>query len=396
VNTALAALGSDTEAVLADVQVRTNGTALHDVVNQGIPHTERILSLRQQVTERGVLATGTLVVVTDGQDTGGAQLNTALIDNTFVDLVSVGISADIDDGDLTTIGRNGSFLAPQPEDWADAFDEIADRVEQYPQRAYLLAYCASANSGDHEVGIRISNDEIDQLWTTCTFNADVFGTDFEDVCDADYLTGACDGVECGGLFACGACANDACCSARSCHEPAPVEGACRNDLQCQPGGDICDDDPIVVDLTVCRGPLDPGAACAADRECGPGVGYCLDTYCTEVTRENGDVCGDEDAHPAAVCPELNCAARNPRQPNQGYVCKPRARIGDACAGAVANAECELGAYCEVNQQTGDGVCLPQNERSCEQDYHCSSGECDDGYCVFRGRCGFAWDDRVIR
>ncbi len=45
---------------------------------------------------------------------GQIAVATALVSGTLVNVISIGISSEIDDTDLTRIGRDGSFLAPDP------------------------------------------------------------------------------------------------------------------------------------------------------------------------------------------------------------------------------------------------------------------------------------------
>lgn len=395
VDAALAELEDNPEQVLEQLEVRTNGTALHDAVNLGIRHTQRILNLREIVTEGGVLTTGTLVVVTDGRDTGGGDLDARLVDDTLVNLISIGISADIDDEDLTRIGRDGSFLAPEPADWRDAFDQIAVRVDQYPDRAYLLAYCSSANADEHEVTVRLDNDALDQASADCEFDASLFGVDFDDVCDAEFLESACDAYSCGGLFACGACADEECCSSWSCHTPQPTDDCNGFEFKCQPGGRACipveTDDST--DVYECREYLGVGDACdnEAPSVCEPGISFCNDDdKCEASDLQTGDDCGDEQTHAGDLCPERNCVANNLRDTSQGYRCQRQARMFEPCSGNLADAYCELGAYCDSNR------CAPQSIFNCNRDRDCASGFCGDEseVCARVGECHFDWSSRM--
>ena len=123
-------------------------------------------------------------------------------------LISVGVSNDIDDAELTRIGPHGSFLAPTGPDRVATFERIAQRVAEYPNRAYLLAYCSPAVANDHEVWVTLANGEAD-LILGCEFDAENFGVG-QGVCTADFINGYCDsGVHgCGTFLACNSCQPD--------------------------------------------------------------------------------------------------------------------------------------------------------------------------------------------
>ncbi len=373
-----------------------DGTALHPAVTQGIQSVERIMSLRNVVSQGGVLATGTLVVVTDGDDTSGADLDSRLIDETLVNLISIGISDRIDDDTLTTIGRDGSFLAPKQEDWQQAFEEITERVDQYPDRAYLLAYCSSAITGEPVVSVSLSGDAPDST-ASCKFSADLFSRDPGAVCDLSYFEGACDGRACGGFLACGACAADQCCSDGVCQAPSAVQGDCADqDQLCAAEGKLCVDNPDL-EITDCQDPIPDGQTCdLRDDNCIPGESFCqegldgADDICQPLQLENGGVCGSSSEKSARICPELNCATPNPDNPAEPFVCMREARVFEACSGSDADAECEPGSFC------AGGSCQARELWECTRHEDCASGRCneDTKRCVQTGACYFDWNAKL--
>jgi len=392
VDAALERLGSSPDEVIAELGIG-DGTALNDAVNIGVRHTERIINLRELVSNAGVLSTGTFVVVTDGRENGGAELDERLIEETVVNVISIGISGDIVDAELTAIGRDGSFLAPERGDWAAAFDEITERVQQYPERAYLLAYCPSFNDNDHTLAVQLLNDTLAQSPAACEFRANALG--MVD-CNLDFLENACAGRECGGIFACGACAAGECCAGNTCVGPSsvPENTDCHEvDALCEGGGSCEPQDEG--DESRCVAYIGEGEECGSgsDGACAPGVLYCDedDDVCVPVTLVAGNDCARDNDPVAELCPTSNCAARNPKNPSQGYECKPReARMFEPCSGTNGNAICEYGAFCD------GGECGPGSVFGCSDNDECLFGQCHEelDVCLSASTCRFSWDSKM--
>lgn len=384
VDAALAAISADpTEVVL--LAGNGNGTDLYDAVALGINRTQRIRDLRNAVSWGGVLTTGTVVVVTDGNDTSNGKLDTGLILGTTNSVISIGISPDVVNDSLQEIGRDGSFLAPTQEDWPAAFAEITQRVDQYPLRSYLLAYCSSTTEGSPNVEISMAGDVVVVASTAvCEFDADVFSTDPADVCEAALFATECGTQNCGGLTACGACADDECCDGTGCQAPqtASAEGILdcsgQNDL-CAPADEIC---------TVAGSCAPPEAintgSCGVG--CEPGVGRCAGGECVPVLAM-GDACGSP-----LDCPELNCQRENLDNPFQDETCRPAALLYDECGND--DAICEAGGYCQT-------VCLPRNleAESCGGPEQCRTASCVNfegagNLCSGFPVCFWSWDEKA--
>jgi von Willebrand factor type A domain len=101
---------------------------------------------------------GTLVIFTDGTEhahrISRADVMKALDEVNF-DVFVIGVGAEIDEGELKAIGRNGAALSkdPKADNVQKAFDDIAARIEGYSKRFYLLTYCSPARAGEHELKI---------------------------------------------------------------------------------------------------------------------------------------------------------------------------------------------------------------------------------------------------
>jgi hypothetical protein len=127
-----------------------------------------------------VVTTGTVVAITDGDDTSGATLSS---DHPEINRISIGISSDVNDDKLTGVGPDGSFLAPSAADWTEAFSRVARRVAEYHERAYLLGYCSPAaerlaRTSALVTSGRLAREQVHRFWREC---------------GADYLEGGLQG-----------------------------------------------------------------------------------------------------------------------------------------------------------------------------------------------------------
>jgi hypothetical protein len=175
-----------------------DGTNLNGVINLALENLDNAITSQIEVNRGAVISTGTLIVITDGRDTGGVRL--ANIAPRF-NVISIGVSGNINDDELTRVGPQGSFLAPEQPDRVEAFDAVAQRVKEYPERAYLLAYCSPAVAGNHEVLATLANREA-HASAGCGFNASDFGSG--SACNQAFIETYCDEPihACGAFLAC--------------------------------------------------------------------------------------------------------------------------------------------------------------------------------------------------
>lgn len=389
-----AALNTALENLADQGVVTTMGTSLYDAVEAGINSATRARALRSGVTNDGVLSTGTVVVVTDGKESsGGKTLNKSLINGTLNQVISVGISEDIDGEDLDDIGRDGSFLAPTPDDWAEAFDEIAVRVDQYPDRAYLLAYCSSTSQGSPTVTISLDGIEPEEE-ATCKFDADLFAS-MPPVCDQTLFATECDDKACGGwLTGCGGCSDSQCCAGTVCGAPDDASDCNEQDALCNVSDQVCIPDADVEDLELCTPPPAIGEDCinisGNNYTCHPGISYCqTDDQLPEHLKclpaiQAGELCEKGKGY---QCETLRCAQLKPENMNDPYICMPSAKMFDKCSSGEAT--CENGTYCsgDCTERKKDGV-------SCGKHEECRSGICDGDpkRCLGSLTCYWAWDE----
>jgi hypothetical protein len=388
VDAALAVIASD-PASLAPWAGNEDGTDLYDAVAFGIERTQRARDLRDAVTWGGVLTTGTVVVVTDAKDESGAMLETALIDKTTNQVISVGISNKIEDEDLQEIGRDGSFLAPTTAELTAAFAEIRQRVDEYPRRSYFLAYCSSRTEGAPVVEVKVVGADVESSSAGCAFTPSAFSIDPADVCTPEFFETECDVYECGGITACGPCADDECCDGASCISPVSANDL---DLPCDAQNDLCYvDGQVCTDAegAMCQAAAGIGDPCGDDSPCVPGVGYCdeKEAVCME-TLDLGEPCGDTPEK----CASLHCDRTNPDMGLDPKVCQAGAEIYDSCGNAYGT--CEVGSYCKGTE------CAPRlhDFESCANGEECRHAQCIEvgargKICGGPAACFWAWDQK---
>jgi hypothetical protein len=386
------------EPLAINTLVNGDGTRLYDATATGIRRTQRIRDLRDAVTWGGVLTTGTVVVITDGLESTNGTLDTGLINDTLNQVISIGISEEVTANDeaLREIGRDGSFLAPAPEDWAGVFDQVVARVKEYPERAYLLGYCTSAAQGIADVEVTLQNEEgmlVPVKTATCDFDASLFSVDPTVTCSLQLFETECDEQPCGGLTACGMCASDECCDGRQCE--APVDATlCDADQLCNSTGRICVEGNCV-DPDQPGGPAGVGDL-PCDPGCDPGATYCdYDDADAPVACEpampvdpSGPTCDE-----AAQCQSLNCRSANPDNEFVPPTCLLPALVHDDC-GPPGFTVCEVGSWCSGS------TCKPQQFplTTCASAEQCRSGVCSENragnVCDGSGVCYWAWNEKV--
>jgi hypothetical protein len=147
----LAPFSSSPHVSLASFHSKDPSTNLNGAVVQAIKvlDTELAHSPAQ-------LALGTLVIFTDGTEHASRVTHDALMEalhDTDVKVLVIGVGSEIDERELTTIGRDGTALSKDPAAVSKAFSDIAARIDGYSKSFYLLSYCSPARAGDHELTI---------------------------------------------------------------------------------------------------------------------------------------------------------------------------------------------------------------------------------------------------
>lgn len=121
---------------------------------------EGLRTLKKELDkEKKPLKFGTLVVFTDGTDQAARvshdDMMTEINDDKyeFYEIYAIGVGAEMAEGELKDIGRDGMELATDNAKIQEAFDKIAERIENATRSFYLLSYCTPSRAGEHEVKI---------------------------------------------------------------------------------------------------------------------------------------------------------------------------------------------------------------------------------------------------
>jgi hypothetical protein len=138
------------------------------------------VSVLQQQMERSkqALRFGTLVVFTDGTDRAHRVtddiMDQALREAPELTVFSIGLGAEIADGQLGRIGRSGFVKATDQASVQKAFDEVATRIENASRKYYLLSYCSPSRAGKHNLMVE-ANGNGQRGHLDHEFDADGFG-----------------------------------------------------------------------------------------------------------------------------------------------------------------------------------------------------------------------------
>ncbi|HKO91493.1 MAG TPA: vWA domain-containing protein [Polyangiaceae bacterium] len=165
-------------AGLRSYKPRDPSTNLHGAVVQGLQRLKTDLD-----RDRRPLKFGTLVVFSDGADRAARvsreDMRTAIADPAYenYDLFAIGIGekAELEQAQLTDIGRDGTEQGDDRAKVKDAFDRIAGKIESHTKRFYLLSYCTPAREGEHVVRIEIEDEKIGKGSLEYNFQAAGFG-----------------------------------------------------------------------------------------------------------------------------------------------------------------------------------------------------------------------------
>ena len=148
---------------------RDPSTNLHGAVVQGIQTLQKALESAPQP-----IRIGTLVVFTDGTDHAARVSRDDMmkaVNEAPFDIFAIGVGAEIDKGELSAIGRNGTVLEANPQAVQQAFEQIAARIEGYTKRYYLLSYCSPARAGQHQLRIEAITPDGSHGWLEDQFDA---------------------------------------------------------------------------------------------------------------------------------------------------------------------------------------------------------------------------------
>jgi hypothetical protein len=336
---------------------------VYGAVIEGIHTIDRARTLREQVSTYGLLTTGTLIVVSDGDDRSSTRTfaeTEAAVSGTRSSVITVGLGDVADFPKLTSIGRDGSFSAGQPDQIAMAFGQIAERMNLTAQSLYFLGYCSPRRRGTFDVRIGVKGLEFER--PSCTFLAD----GFVGACDkSDFIRAeACADIECGGL-ACGECPSGECCHYGECVAPGTLveDDTCGLEWMCA-SEQTCSADK-------CKPTVAGGLGCGGEDLCNLQETYCgVPDPPPDPAPPPACLAAGEDGSTCKLgvhCKSLHCGVHPDRPSAASLVCLPPAKMYSPCGPQIS---CERGAYCDGTS------CLPQKTGGgCVAHKECMSGNC---------------------
>jgi hypothetical protein len=159
---------------LSSFKARDPSTNLNGAVLEGLK-----LLHAQMKSSSTPLTFGTLVVFTDGTDRAQRVTRDQLhkeLDTNDLDIMMIGVGAEIDERELNSIGRAGAIVSKDRAQIAKSFETAAARVEAFSKRFYLLGYCSPARAGKHVVRVETTVDG-KSGYQEYEFDAQGFGPD---------------------------------------------------------------------------------------------------------------------------------------------------------------------------------------------------------------------------
>ena len=120
---------------------------------------------------------GTLVLFTDGTDRAGrvrGYTARMAVQHSGHSTFTIGVGAEIDGPTLQELGNTGHMLVDDPEQIADAFEQLGRDVAARALQDYVVSYCSPSRSGVHELTITARMEE-QSGQTTIKFHSDNFG-----------------------------------------------------------------------------------------------------------------------------------------------------------------------------------------------------------------------------
>jgi hypothetical protein len=139
---------------LRGYQPKDPSTNLHGAIPLALDELTEALN-----KDKRPIKMGTLVVFTDGTDRAGRvtreEMLESLDDETHAhyEIYAIGVGAELEEKQLEEIGRDGTEMASDPGKVREAFEKVAQRIEDQTKRFYLLSYCTPARKGDHTVRV---------------------------------------------------------------------------------------------------------------------------------------------------------------------------------------------------------------------------------------------------
>lgn len=153
-----------------------NSTDLYGAVIKGVSKINTIF-FEYQNDDRTSAAS--VVVFTDGTDQAARYTEERALEvvnraDDKISFYSIGLGSEIDEDVLRKIGKNSFSFAENTNQLIETFEEIAGRVSDDANSYYLFEYCSPKRSGQHEVTIEATYQNL-RGSVTSGFDAMGFG-----------------------------------------------------------------------------------------------------------------------------------------------------------------------------------------------------------------------------
>jgi len=145
-------------------------------LNGAVVEATKVLG-RQMAKSTLPLRFGTLVVFTDGTDRAHRVPEDAMhqtLDEADVNVFVIGLGGEIDEQQLSDLGRTGFVKTAELSSVGEAFDQVAAQIEAAGHKFYLLSYCSPSRAGTHLLKIEAVTSELSGSLEHA-FNANGFG-----------------------------------------------------------------------------------------------------------------------------------------------------------------------------------------------------------------------------
>ena len=385
-------------------------TNLHGAVIHGL----EVLETKLAGVDSTMLRQGYLTVFTDGTDQAHnpeywPNKAQAAVDATDLSVFTIGLGGEIDEAELTALGKNGAAFAADQTAVKTAFKAIATEVVARSLSYYIAGYCSPrTGSAMHDVEIWVPG-------STGAYSLSYDSGVFEDgLCAAENITDPCNDIECGqsawlNCGTCEACGNECvegsctftACEGKQCGDDGcggtcpntcegPQDECVENECVCQPD---CEDKQCGTDgcggtCGECTGSQDEciDGACVcqpacADKTCGDNgcegvcgecdeLEVCVDDQCTCAWQECGGLCCQETQVCAdGACCMPACEGKECGEDGCGGECGPCSGSQDECV----DGQCVCQPACEGKECGDDGCGASCGE--CPADQACNTGVC---------------------
>lgn len=104
---------------------------------------------------------GTIVIFTDGTDRAhritNQAVNEALANAPDLNVFVIGLGGEINESQLSQLGRSGFVKATDQANIEKAFNDVADRIENSARKYYLLSYCSPSRAGKHSLKVEVNH-----------------------------------------------------------------------------------------------------------------------------------------------------------------------------------------------------------------------------------------------